>query len=151
MKRISSKATVYLVDGSNFSRSFQEPRAFSAGPAAGGRGGGDELETEFLDWLDSVSRLELLGASCFRVVFDGGFRSVRRLSNPAVNIYFSEHESADELLLERACFLAMEGVRCLIVSNDREIREKSAGENIMSMPCDVFYRLCEAELKKSRK
>jgi len=140
MKRLSSKATVYLIDGSNFSRSFWDR----------GRGGKpDALETEFLDWLDSVSRLELMSASCFRVIFDGGFRPVRGLANPAINVYFSEHESADDFLLERSYFLNMEGVRCVIVSNDREIREKAAGEKAMSMPCDAFYRLCDSELKKS--
>lgn len=141
MKRISSKATVYLIDGSNFSRNFWDHQQ--------GRGRPDALETEFLDWLDSVSRLEALRSSCFRVIFDGGFRPVRRLSNPSINVYFSGHEPADDFLLERSYFLSMEGVRCVIVSNDREIREKAAGEKVMSMPCDAFYRLCDSELKKN--
>jgi hypothetical protein len=147
MKRISSKATVYLIDGSNFSRSFWDPRS-SGSVESQARGGQNALEAEFLDWLDSVSRLETLSASCFRVVFDGQFRPVRGIPNPSINIYFSEHESADDFLLERSYFLSMEGVRCVIVSNDREIRAKAGGEKVMSMPCDVFYRLCDSELKK---
>jgi hypothetical protein len=138
MKRISSKATVYLVDGSNFSMSFCDRRQ---------TGKSDALETEFLDWLDEVSRLEVLSASCFRVIFDGGFRPVRSGANPAINIYFSEHEPADDFLLERSYFMTMEGVRCVIVSNDRGIREKAAQEKVPSIPCDVFYRLCESELR----
>ena len=142
MRRISSKATVYLVDGSNFSRSFWDRHR---------EGKPDALETEFLGWLDAVSRLDPLNASCFRVIFDGGFRPVRSLANPSINVYFSEHESADDFLFERSYFMTMEGVRCVIVSNDRGLRDKAAGEGVLSMPCDVFYRLCEAELKKKDK
>lgn len=142
MRRISSKSTVYLIDGSNFSRSFWECH----------RGGKpDALETEFLGWLDEISRLDPLSASCFRVIFDGGFRPVRSLPNPSINVYFSEHESADDFLFERSYFMTMEGVRCVIVSNDRGLRDKAAGEGVLSMPCGVFYRLCDAELKKKDK
>ncbi len=139
MKRISSKATVYLIDGSNFSRSFWS-----------GRSGGspDALEAEFLNWLDAVSRLGIMSPSHFRVVFDGGYRAVRGAPTPAINLYFSEHESADDFLLEHSYFLSGEGARCVIVTNDREIREKAAREKVMSMPCDAFYSLCEAELGK---
>ena len=142
MKRLSSKATVYLIDGSNFSRSFW----------SGNQGGKpDEIETEFLNWLDEISRLEALSSSSFRVVFDGEFRPVRALPNSSINIYFSGHESADDFLLERSYFLSVEGARCVIISNDREIREKAAGEKVLSMPCDIFYRLCDLELKKNTK
>jgi len=142
MSRISTKATVYLVDGSNFSRSF----------CCRGQGvKSDALEAEFLDWLDEVSRLEPLRASCFRVIFDGGFRPSRSISNPAINVYFSEHESADDFLLERSFFLTAEGARCVIVSNDGGIRDKAAAEGVRTMPCETFYRLCESELKKKNK
>jgi len=142
VRRISSKSTVYLIDGSNFSRSFWDSH----------RGGQpDALETEFLGWLDAVSRLDPLSASCFRVIFDGGFRPVRSLANPSINVYFSEHESADDFLLERSYFMTMEGVRCVVVSDDRGLRDKAAGEGVLSMPCGVFYRLCETELKKKDK
>ena len=153
MKRISSKPTVYLIDGSNFSRSLRSNQggAFSDSAAARVRGDADALETEFLNWLDSVSRLGAFSASCFRVIFDGGFRPVRGLANPAINVYFSGHESADDFLLERSCFLSVEGSRCVIVSNDREIREKAAAEKVKSMACDAFYRLCGAELNKENK
>jgi hypothetical protein len=138
MKRISAKATVYLVDGSNFSRSF-------SGRAPGGPP--DALEAEFLDWLDGVSRLDPLRASCFRVVFDGSYRAVRGGSNPAIDVYYSEHESADDFLLERSFFLKTEGVRCVIVSNDRGITDKAEAEGVQTMSCGTFYRLCCAELK----
>jgi len=140
MKRISTKATVYLIDGSNFSRSFWE---------RGSGGSPDALEAEFLNWLDCVSRLEPLRASCFRVIFDGGFRPARSLPNPAITVYFSEHESADDFLLERSSFMTAEGVRCVVVSNDREIQSKAAAEGANTMSCGTFYGLASAELKKS--
>jgi hypothetical protein len=140
MKRISAKATVYLIDGSNFSRSFWD---------RGAGGSSDALEAEFLNWLDSVSRLEPLRASCFRVIFDGGFRPARSRGNPAITVHFSEHESADDFLLERASFMAAEGVRCVIVSNDRGIRDKAAAEGANTIACETFYRLAADELKKS--
>ncbi|MBU2573019.1 MAG: hypothetical protein KKH28_02945 [Elusimicrobia bacterium] len=139
MKRISTKPTVYLIDGSNFSRSFWDRRQ-------GGKP--DALESEFLNWLDEVSRLKTLRASCFRVIFDGGFRQIKIVPNPSINIYFSDAEPADDLLLERGYFMFVEGVRCIIVSSDGEIRRKAAAEHIMSMPCDAFFRLCNGELEK---
>jgi len=139
MKRISSKPTVYLIDGSNFSKSFWDhPRG----------GTPDALENEFLNWLEEISRLEALRSSCFRVIFDGGFRQIRSVPNPSINVYFSDSETADDLLLERAYFMFMEGVRCVIVSSDGEIRRKAAAEHIISMPCDAFFRLCDNELRK---
>ena len=140
MKRISTKATVYLVDGSNFSRSFWD---------RGSGGSSDALEAEFLTWLDAVSRLEPLRASCFRVIFDGGFRPARSLANPAITVHFSEHDYADDFLLERASFMAVEGVRCVIVTNDRGIRDKASEEGANTISCENFYRLAAAELKKS--
>jgi predicted RNA-binding protein with PIN domain len=142
MKRISAKATVYLIDGSNFSRSFWD---------RGTGGSSDALEAEFLNWLDDVSRLETLRASCFRVIFDGGFRPARSRANPAITVYFSEHESADDFLLERASFMTAERARCVIVSNDRGIRDKASAEGANTISCEIFYRLAAAELKKSGK
>lgn len=136
---MSTKPTVYLIDGSNFSRSFWDRR---------GGGEKDSVESEFLGWLDEVSRTAALKASCFRVVFDGGFRQIRSAPNPAINVYFSDSGSADDMLLERGRFMFMEGVRSIIVSNDREIRQKAAEEHVMSMPCDAFFLLCDNELRR---
>ena len=134
MKRLSTKATVYLVDGSNFSRSFWDRRA---------GGSPDELETEFLDWLDAVSRSGPLRSSCFRVVFDGGFRSSRRAPNPAITVHFSDDGPADSELLDRASFLAAEGVRCVMGSNDRDLIARAAEAGALTMSCSAFFRLCE--------
>jgi len=142
VKKISSKPTVYLIDGSNFSRSFWS-----------GREGvkSDALEKEFLYWLGEAARTEPLRASCFRVVFDGGFRPVGASAGPSINIYFSDEGNADDILLERAYFLQMEGTRAVIVTSDRGIRDKAALDGIKSLPCDAFFRLCENELRKGER
>ena len=139
MKRISSKPTVYLIDGSNFSRSFWS-----------GQGGlkSDALEAEFLHWLGEAARTEPLTASCFRVVFDGGFRSTGASAGPSINVYFSDEGKADDILLERAYFMSMEGTRAVIVTSDRDVREKAASDGIKSLTCDSFFHLCENELRK---
>ncbi|MCX5784084.1 MAG: NYN domain-containing protein [Elusimicrobia bacterium] len=139
MRKISSKPTVYLIDGSNFSRSSW---------AAQEGVNSDALEAEFLHWLGEVARTEPLKASCFRVVFDGGFRSTGGSAGPSINVYFSDEGKADDILLERAYFLSMEGTRAVIVTSDSGIRDKAALDGIKSLPCDSFFRLCENELKK---
>ena len=140
MKRISSKPTVYLIDGSNFSRSFWS--------GAGGEKS-DVFEVEFIQWLGEAARTQALKASRFKVVFDGGFRHAGIGAWPSINVYFSDNEKADDILLERACFLSREGKRTVIITSDRGIVEKAAADGIKSMPCDGFFRLCENELKKS--
>jgi len=114
MKRLSSKATVYLVDGSNFSMRFLD------------RDGGalpDELEREFMRWLDEVSRTEVLRASCFRVVFDGPYRRAAAVG-PAITVYYSDSEPADDMLVERGYFMRTEGVREVIVTSDNGLRDR---------------------------
>lgn len=138
MKRLSSKPTVYLIDGSNFSMRFWE-RASGAKP--------DELEREFLAWLGDVSRAPLLRASCFRVVFDGPFRKPFA-AGPAVTVYYSDSEPADEMLVERGYFMHNEGIRAIVVTSDNGLRERAAAEGVMTMNCETFQRLADAELRK---
>ena len=139
MKKISSKPTVYLIDGSNFSRSLWSG-------AKGQRS--DAIETEFLQWLGEAARTQALVTSSFRVVFDGGFRPVGIYAGPSTTVYFSDEEKADDILLERACFMSSEGTRAVIVTSDSGIREKAAADGIKSLPCGAFFRFCEDELKK---
>lgn len=138
MKRFSSKPTVYLIDGSNFSLRFWER---ASGEKA------DELERAFLAWLAEVSRAQVLRASCFRVVFDGPWRKPFP-AGPAVTVYYSETEPADEMLLERGYFMRSEGIRVIIVTSDNGLRDRAAAEDVQSMNCETFRRLAEEELRK---
>jgi hypothetical protein len=138
MKRFSSKATVYLIDGSNFSLRFWER---ASGTTA------DELERGFLAWLGEAARTELLRASCFRVVFDGPFRKPFA-TGPAITVYYSDSEPADEMLIERGYFMHNEGIRAIIVTSDNGLRDRAAAEGVMTMNCETFRRLADAELRK---
>ena len=138
MKRLSSKATVYLVDGSNFAMRFWE-KAGGASPA--------ELEREFMSWLGLISRTETLRASCFRVVFDGPYRS-SGAAGPSVTVYYSDSEPADEMLVERGYFMQTEGIRAIIVTSDNGLRERAAAEGVKTMTCETFQHLAQAEQRK---
>ncbi len=138
MKRFSSKPTVYLIDGSNFSLRFWERAAGTSR---------DLLEREFLAWLGEVSRTEALKPSCFRVVFDGPFRKPFSTA-PAVTVYYAESEPADEMLMERGYFMRNEGIRAVIVTSDNGLRDRASAEGINTMSCETFQRLADAELRK---
>ena len=131
---------MYLIDGSNFSRSFWSGREPSKT---------DALEAEFIQWLALVARTQPFKASCFRVVFDGGFRPIGAMAGPSINVYFSEDEKADEILFERGYFMRREAVRAMIVTSDHGIRDRAAAEDIKCMSCEAFFRLCDNELKKT--
>lgn len=138
MKKFSSKPTVYLLDGSNFAMRLRE-----YGPGSSP----DERERELLAWLADAARTEALRASCFRVVFDGPWRKPGA-SGPSITVYFGEGEAADDLLAERAYFMRTEGVRAVVVTSDNGLRDRVAAEGALTMTCETFRRLAEAELRK---
>ena len=138
MKRLSTKPTVYLIDGSNFSMRFWE-KAGGTSP--------EELEREFMRWLGDVARPETLRASCFRVVFDGPYRRPGS-AGPSVTVYYSESEPADEMLVERGYFMQNEGIRAIVVTSDNGLRDRAAAEGIKTLTCEGFQHLADAELRK---
>jgi hypothetical protein len=137
MKRLSSKPTVYLIDGSNFSLRFWERTG----------GSRDGLEGWFLQWLSEVSRTGALRASCFRVVFDGPYRS-SGVAGSSITVHYSEGEAADEMLIERGYFMQTEGIRAIIVTSDNGLRARAAAEGVKTMNCETFQALAEAERRK---
>ena len=138
MKRLSTKPTVYLMDGSNFSMRFWE-KAGGSSP--------EELEREFMRWLGEVARTETLRASCFRVVFDGPYRK-SGAAGPSVTVYYSDSEPADEMLVERGYFMQTEGIRAIIVTSDNGLRERAHAEGVKTMNCETFQAMAQAELRK---
>ncbi len=141
MKRLSTKPTVYLMDGSNFSMRFWE-KAGGSSP--------EELEREFMRWLGEVARTETLRASCFRVVFDGPYRK-SGAAGPSVTVYYSDSEPADEMLVERGYFMRTEGIRAIIVTSDNGLRERAHAEGVKTMNCETFQAMAQAELRKEIK
>lgn len=107
----------------------------------------DALERGFLGWLGEVSRSGVLRASCFRVVFDGPWRKPFATS-PAITVYYSESEPADEMLVERGYFMHNEGIRAVVVTSDNGLRDRAAAEGIQTMKCETFQRLAENEFRK---
>lgn len=138
MKRLSSKPTVYLMDGSNFSLRFWE--------RAGGESR-DGLERAFLAWLGEVAGAQVLRASCFRVVFDGPYRNAGA-AGPSVTVYYSDSEPADETLAERGYYMQNEGIRAIIVTSDNGLRDRAAAEGVKTMTCEAFLALANSELRK---
>ena len=138
MKRLSTKPTVYLMDGSNFSMRFWE-KAGGSSP--------EELEREFMRWLGEVARTETLRASCFRVVFDGPYRK-SGAAGPSVTVYYSDSEPADEILVERGYFMQTEGIRAIIVTSDNGLRDRAHAEGVKTMNCETFQAMAQAELRK---
>lgn len=138
MKRFSTKPTVYLIDGSNFSLRFWER---ASGDSA------DELERAFLGWLGELSRTAALRPSCFRVVFDGPYRKPFA-TGAAITVYYSDNEPADEMLVERGYFMEREGIRAIIVTSDNGLRDRASAEGVKTMTCETFRSLADAELRK---
>jgi hypothetical protein len=138
VKRLSSKPTVYLVDGSNFSMRFWEK--------AGGTSPG-ELEREFVRWLGDIARTETLRASCFRVVFDGPYRKAGA-AGPSITLYYSDEMPADEMLVERGYFMQNQGIRAVIVTSDNGLRDRARAEGVKTLTCEAFQALADAELRK---
>ena len=138
MKRLSAKPTVYLIDGSNFSM---------RGWDRAGGASRDGLDGDFIRWLEAVARTEPLRASSFRVVFDGPCRRAGPPA-PSITIYYSDSEPADELLMERGCFMQQQGVRAVIVTSDNGLRDRARAEGVMTLTCETFQALASAELRK---
>jgi len=134
MKRLSSKPTVYLIDGSNFSLRFGDS------PSA-------ELENEFVDWFKTASALDMMRGSEFRITFDGPCRRKFPPGLPII-IYYTDSEPADELLLERGYFMRKTGQRAVIISSDRELRERARRDSILTMTCEQFLSLVQREIDK---
>ena len=94
-----------------------------------------------------ATRTPALRASCFRVVFDGPCRRTGP-AGPAITIYYSDSEPADELLVERGYFMQSQGVRAIIVTSDNGLRARAAAEGVKTLTCEAFSALAAAELRK---
>ena len=81
------------------------------------------------------------------MVFDGPYRKSGS-GGPSVTVYYSDSEPADEMLVERGYFMHNEGIRAIIVTSDNGLRDRAAAEGIMTLTCEGFQRLADAELRK---
>ncbi len=125
----TTKPTVYLIDGLNIVRSFLYEFSRSE----------EEVTDDFLDFLEAVSLDERYRMHTYEVIFDGSFRPVGPLYRGGVHISFTEGDSADQIICERADFLAQTGQRVIAVTDDRQLQDTLRELGVKSLFCRKFY------------
>ena len=125
----STKPTVYLIDGLNLVRSFLYEFARSE----------EEVTADFLDFLEDMSREDRYSMHTYEVIFDGTFRPVGPLYRAGVHISFAEENSADQVIYERASYLAQTNQRVIAVTDDRALQEDLKELGVKVQFCRKFY------------
>jgi predicted RNA-binding protein with PIN domain len=125
----STKPTIYLIDGLNLVRSFLYEFARSE----------EEVTADFLDFLEEMSGDERYQMHTYEVIFDGTFRPVGPLYRAGVHISFAEENSADEIIYERANYLAQTNQRVIAVTDDRLLQEDLKRLGVKVQFCRKFY------------
>ena len=126
---ISTKSTIYLIDGLNIVRSFLYEFSRTE----------EEVTDDFLDFLTEMSQDEHYAMNEYEVIFDGTFRPVGPLYRGGVHISFSESDSADQIIREQAEFLHASGKRVIAVTDDRALQEDLKALGIKTLFCKKFY------------
>ena len=126
---VSTKPTIYLIDGLNLVRSFLYEFARTE----------EEVTADFLDFLADISQDEHYVMHQYEVIFDGSFRPVGPLYRGGVHISFSEEDSADQIIYERADYLSQSGQRVIAVTDDRILQESLKKLGVKTLFCRKFY------------
>ena len=126
---ISTKPTVYLIDGLNIVRSFLHEFSRSE----------EEVTEDFLDFLTEMSSQEQYALHEYHVIFDGPFRPIGPLYRAGVHISFSEGESADQIIREQALFLHNSRRRVIAVTDDRALQADLKEMDVKAIFCKKFY------------
>ena len=127
---VSTKPTIYLIDGLNLVRSFLYEFARTE----------EEVTADFLDFLADISQDEHYAMHQYEVIFDGSFRPIGPLYRGGVHIEFSESDTADQIIYEKALFLHASGKRVIAVTDDRELQNTLKKEGVKTLFCQKFYR-----------
>ena len=125
----TTKPTVYLIDGLNIVRRFLYEFSRSE----------EEVTDDFLDFLEAVSLDERYQMHTYEVIFDGSFRPVGPLYRGGVHISFTEGDSADQIICERADYLSQTGQRVIAVTDDRQLQDTLRELGVKSLFCRKFY------------
>lgn len=126
---ISTKPTIYLIDGLNIVRSFLYEFSRTE----------DEVTNDFLDFLTDASMDEHYSMNDYEVIFDGSFRPIGPLYRGGVHISFSEELSADQVIYEKASFLHQSQKRVIVVTDDRLLQDDLKKLGIKTLFCKKFY------------
>ena len=126
---VTTKPTIYLIDGLNLVRSFLWQFGRSE----------EEVTTEFLDFLEAVSCDEKYAMHEYRVIFDGTYRPVGPLYRAGVHIIFSESETADDYIFQEADYLHQNNQRVIAVTDDRQLQTNLKNVGVKALFCRKFY------------
>lgn len=126
---VSTKPTVYLIDGLNLVRSFLYQFARTE----------EEVTEDFLEFLSKISLDDRYAMHRYEVIFDGSFRPVGPLYRGGVHISFSEDASADQIIYEQANYLAQSGQRVIAVTDDRLLQDDLKRLGVKTLFCRKFY------------
>ena len=126
---VSTKPTVYLIDGLNLVRSFLYQFARTE----------EEVTEDFLEFLNEISLDDRYAMHRYEVIFDGSFRPVGPLYRGGVHISFSEDASADQIIYEQANYLAQSGQRVIAVTDDRLLQDDLKRLGVKTLFCRKFY------------
>ena len=134
---ITTKPTIYLIDGLNLVRSFLWQFSRTE----------EEVTEEFLDFLEAVSADEKYSMHEYRVVFDGAYRPVGPLYRNGVHIVFSETDTADDYIFQEADYLAQSGTRVIAVTSDRDLQQRLKEIGVKTQFCQKFYNSLKLSTK----
>ena len=126
---VTTKPTIYLIDGLNIVRSFLWQ--FSRSEA--------EVTEDLLDFLEAVSADEKYAMHEYRVVFDGAYRPIGPLYRGGVHIVFAEEDSADDYIFQEADYLAQSNTRVIAVTDDRDLQQRLKEIGVKAQHCQKFY------------
>ena len=126
---VTTKPTIYLIDGLNFVRSFLWQ--FSRPE--------EEILADFLDLLETASADEKYAMHEYRVVLDGTYRPVGPLYRGGVHIVFAEEDSADSYILQEAAYLRQNETRVIAVTDDRDLQNQLKELGVKAQFCRKFY------------
>ncbi|MBQ7908143.1 MAG: NYN domain-containing protein [Elusimicrobiaceae bacterium] len=129
MTYVTTKPTLYLIDGLNLVRSFLWQFARTE----------EDVTEEFLDFLEEVSCDEKYCMHEYRVVFDGAYRPIGPLYRAGVHIVFSEQDTADDYIYQEAYFLAQQGRRVIAVTSDKDLQNRLKEIGVKTLFCQKFY------------
>ena len=118
-----------MIDGLNLVRSFLYEFARTE----------EEVTADFLDFLADIPQDEHYAMHQYEVIFDGSFRPVGPLYRGGVHISFSEEDSADQIIYERADYLSQSGQRVIAVTDDRILQESLKKLGVKTLFCRKFY------------
>lgn len=127
---VTTKPTVYLIDGLNLIRGFLWQFARME----------EDVTAEFLDFLEAVSCDEKYCMHEYRVVFDGPYRPVGPLRRAGIHVIFSEEASADDYIFQEADYLSQSGARVIAVTSDRDLQARLKEVGVKALFCQKFYR-----------